>query len=138
MSNPEVSPKELKGLELEADTVVRELAAAWERNDADALVGMFAGDAVYHNVPMPALHGTAAIREFIEGFLKMMTSIQFEVHQQLVSGGVVMNERTDTIVFKNGKRVELPVCGVYEVKGGRIQSWSDYADLAQFVGAMSD
>jgi limonene-1,2-epoxide hydrolase len=41
---------------------------------------------------------------------------------------VVMNERTDHITL-NGRPVVLPICGTFEIEGGRIRAWREYFDL---------
>ena len=43
-----------------------------------------------------------------------------------------MNERTDILVM-DGKRVELPVMGVFELEGGKIRGWRDYFDMSAFA-----
>ena len=116
------------------DTLVRQFCAAWANSDAAELSEYFADDAVYHNVPMDPCEGKAAIKEFLEGFFTGMgAQITFEIHHQVTAGGLVMNERTDTIVM-GGNTTALPVAGVFEVADGRIQRWSDYFDLGQFTG----
>jgi limonene-1,2-epoxide hydrolase len=107
---------------------------AWNSLDLDAVMDHFTEDASYANVPMgPPNVGKAAIRGFIEGFLSDTTEINFIVHQQVEgSDGVVMNERTDVLVM-DGKRVELPVMGVFEFRGGKISAWRDYFDMAGFA-----
>jgi len=37
----------------------------------------------------------------------------------------------------NGKHVELPVAGVFEIQGGKIAKWRDYFDLQSFTKQMS-
>jgi|TARA_R110002073_G_scaffold335568_3_gene527911 limonene-1,2-epoxide hydrolase len=107
---------------------------AWNSLDLDAVMDHFTEDASYANVPMgPPNVGKAAIRAFIEGFLSDTTEINFIVHQQVEgSDGVVMNERTDVLVM-DGKRVELPVMGVFEFRDGKISAWRDYFDMAGFA-----
>ena len=46
---------------------------------------------------------------------------------------MVLNERTDYINTGDGQ-LALPVCGVFEVRDGRIARWSDYFDMGQFAG----
>ncbi len=118
----------------DADAVVREFCEAWGRGDADEIASYFAEDAVYHNVPMEPLVGKAAIKEFLEGFFSGFGAVVFETHLQVVSGNVVMNERTDTIQLPDGP-VDLPVCGVFDLDDhGKITRWSDYFDAAKLTG----
>lgn len=118
-----------------ATETVSGLMEAWKTLDIDNIMGFFADDAVYTNIPMePANSGKAEIRAFIEGFLGMVTAIEFVVHHQLEgANGVVMNERTDKLCL-DGKKVDLPVMGVFEVRDGQIIAWRDYFDMKQFTG----
>ena len=114
-----------------SDTIDR-FMQAWGSRDLDAIMAYFAEDAAYANVPMGPPHvGKSAIREFIQGFIGSATEINFIVHNQVASEAVVMNERTDILAY-DGKRVELPVMGVFELEGGKIRAWRDYFDMAQF------
>jgi len=121
---------------MDADKIVRDFCAAWDRSDLEAIMEAFAEDAVYHNIPMAPCRGKDEIRQFIGGLVGgMASSIAFDIRVQVVAGSTVMNERVDTLVM--GERtVELPVCGVFELTPeGKIQAWRDYFDAAQFAGA---
>lgn len=102
--------------------------AAWERRDTAFILDSFTEDAVYHSVPLTPIVGKAAIEEWVRGF-EAVPAGRIEVRNQLASGSVVMNERTDYITL-NGKPVTLPICGVFEMDGGRIRAWREYFDLA--------
>jgi limonene-1,2-epoxide hydrolase len=108
---------------------------AWNALDVDAVMSFFTEDAEYANVPMgPPNVGVEAIRAFIDGFMGMTTEINFVVHNQVEgANGVVMNERTDSLVM-NGNRVDLPVMGVFEFENGKIKAWRDYFDMSAFAG----
>ena len=116
------------------DALVTQFCEAWPRMDADELASYFTDDGVYHNIPMAAAVGRAAVLELLKGLGAMISAIRFEVHRQVTNGGIVMNERTDHITM--GDRViALPVVGVFEIDNGRIRAWRDYFDMAQFSGA---
>jgi limonene-1,2-epoxide hydrolase len=114
--------------------IIDNFMKAWGALDLEAVMDQFTEDAVYANVPMgPPNVGKPAIRAFIEGFLGSTTEINFIVHHQVEgASGIVMNERTDILVMA-GNRVELPVMGVFEFKGGKISAWRDYFDMAAFA-----
>ncbi|MGH0029365.1 MAG: limonene-1,2-epoxide hydrolase family protein [Myxococcota bacterium] len=124
---------------MDADEVVRDFCAAWDRADLDAIMGAFTEDAVYHNIPMAPCKGKEEIRRFIGGmFAGMVKSVHFEILKQLVDGRTVMNERVDTLVMGD-REVALPVCGVFELTAdGKISAWRDYFDAAQFAGQGGD
>ena len=54
--------------------------------------------------------------------------VSLNVLHQVASDDVVMNERLDSITL-NGKPVELPIMGVFEIEDGRIKAWREYFDL---------
>src|SRR4051812_37101966 len=109
--------------------LVRDFCDAWTRRDADELLGYFTEDAIYHNIPMPAVSGKAAIRDVFGLFLPPSEKIEFEMINLAVCDSVVFTERIDRFVIA-GRNVELPVAGVFEIEGGRIKAWRDYFDFA--------
>ncbi len=121
---------------MDAEKIVREFCAAWGRADLDHIMGAFTDDAVYHNIPMPALKGRAEIENFIKGlFATNSDGVDFDIKHQVTSGAVVLNERVDSMTIGD-KGVALPVCGVFELTSdGKISAWRDYFDMAQFTGA---
>jgi limonene-1,2-epoxide hydrolase len=110
------------------DALVRDFLAAWERRDTDHIVDCFADDGVYHSIPLTPIVGKQAIREFVAGFADVPPG-RLEIHHQVASGKVVMNERTDYITI-NGVPVTLRICGVFEIEDGRIKAWREYFDVA--------
>ncbi len=120
----------------ESEKLVADFINAWPRRNVDELLGFFTDDAVYHNIPMDPARGKAAIRAVINSFLPMARSVEFKVLNSVSAGNVVMNERVD-IFDLDGKKVELPVAGVFEVRGGRISAWRDYFDLAMWTKQMA-
>jgi limonene-1,2-epoxide hydrolase len=111
---------------------VRAFIAAWKRNDLDEIMGFFADECVYHNMPVEPVRGLEAIRAVIKGFSSMASRVEWVLHQIAESeSGVVLTERTDRFEI-GGRWVELPVMGSFELAGGRITAWRDYFDLAQF------
>jgi limonene-1,2-epoxide hydrolase len=123
--------------EASADAVVTEFCTLWSQPDPEKLADWFTEDAVYHNIPMPPAEGRQAIKEFIAGFVAAVDGIDFQVHRQLSTGNVVMNERTDVMRFTNGSELPLPVMGVFEVRDGKIAVWRDYFDMATVTAAFS-
>ena len=117
--------------------LVSEFCKLWASPNPEELAGYFTEDAVYHNIPMAAVQGREAIKEFIAGFLAAFDGIDFQIHRQVSDGAVVMNERTDVMHRKGGGEVPLPVMGVFEVVDGKIAAWRDYFDMAAITSAFS-
>lgn len=113
-------------------SIVSAFCQAFARRDVDEILSFFTDDAVYHNMPMPAVQGKAAIKSVLDMFVKPSQSIEFAMLNTAASGDIVFTERIDK--FQMGeKRVELPVCGVFEVRGGKIAAWRDYFDMATWT-----
>lgn len=115
-------------LEASNDAMIRDFLTAWERRDTEHIVDRFADDGVYHSIPLEPIVGKTAIRDFVAGFADVPPG-RLQVHHQVASGNIVMNERTDYITI-NGTAVTLPICGVFEIEEGRIKAWREYFDLS--------
>lgn len=117
-----------------AEETVVAFLQAWPRGDIDELMGFFAADAVYHNIPVPPACGAPAIREAFLGFAGLMDSIEIENLNVASSGDVVFTERIDRFFWKD-KVLDLPVAGVFEVRGGKIVAHRDYFDYRTWLDA---
>lgn len=116
----------------ENEKVVREFCAAWSRRDIEELLGFFTTDAVYHNMPLAPVHGREAIRQVFQMFVPPAEKIDWEVLHVACAGPVVFTERVDRFVI-GGKSVELPVAGIFELRGGKIAAWRDYFDMQTWM-----
>jgi limonene-1,2-epoxide hydrolase len=124
------------GAEEDAERVVRDFCATFEKHDAEALRPFFTDDVVYHNIPMDPAVGADAAVAFIAGFFAMCESMVIETLHLAVRGNVVLTERVDT--FTVGQIVApLPVMGTFEIRDGKISAWRDYFDLTQITKALS-
>ena len=119
---------------MSATKVVLDFLDAWPRGDIDVLMTYFADDAVYHNIPVPAAAGAPAIREAFLAFAKLMDSIEIVNLNVAAEGPVVFTERIDRFRWGN-RMLELPVAGVFEVRGGRITAHRDYFDYRTWLDA---
>lgn len=111
---------------------------AWNRRDLDAIMGFFAEDAFYHNIPMVPLRGRSAIRAGLEKFVGMAREIDWITHQIAeTADGAVLSERTDRFLIGESW-LEIGVMGVMQFDGaGQITIWKDYFDLGQFQAQMA-
>ena len=109
------------------DQLVRQFVAAWEQRDSDFIIGCLTEDAVYHSMPLSPIVGKEAIADWVRRFEGVQPG-RLEVHHQIATGDIVMNERTDRILL-NGHPVTLPITGVFEIHDGRIRAWREYFDL---------
>ena len=105
---------------------------AWRERNLDHLLSFFASDAVYHNVPVAPIVGQAAIRDIFAAFLREFRTASLDVVTAVAEPGLVIAERIDRFESNSGRRIELPVTGVFVLAGGKIARFSDYFDLASF------
>jgi limonene-1,2-epoxide hydrolase len=112
--------------------LVQSFCDAFSRRDPEEILSFFTEDAVYHNIPMPAMTGKAAIRNVLYMFLKPSQSAVFAMLHIAGSGDVVHTERIDRFEIA-GKKIELPVAGVFEIQDGKIAAWRDYFDMATWT-----
>ncbi|MBI2913185.1 MAG: nuclear transport factor 2 family protein [Chloroflexi bacterium] len=112
--------------------LIERFCQAFKRKNPDEILAFFTDDAVYHNMPLAPARGNAGIRNVLEMFLKPSRSVEFVILNIAASGDVVLTERVDKFAME-GRNVELPVAGVFEVKGGKIAAWRDYFDMATWT-----
>jgi limonene-1,2-epoxide hydrolase len=119
----------------ENEKLVTDFCVSWSRKNVEDILSYLTDDIFYHNIPMEPMVGKAAVRKFVEPFLKDAQSAVFEIKHTTSAGNVVMNERVDRFVM-GPKKIELPVAGVFEIRGGKISAWRDYFDLTSFTKQM--
>lgn len=109
--------------------------AALQDQDIDAAGAVLDEHLVYQNVGFPTIRGRARAMKLFRG---MEGRARFEVktHRIAVNGSTVLTERTDALVFGR-VRLQFWVCGVFEVKDGRITLWRDYFDMFDFTKALA-
>ena len=117
------------------ETTIRNFIGAWSNLDTDELVAYFTEDGTYHNMPMQAVSGHQALREFINGFMANWEKTDWEILNLVSAGNIVVAERVDRTVAA-GKTVDLPCCGVFEMRDGKIAVWRDYFDITTYVNAL--
>jgi len=103
------------------------LLSSLQASDADGAGAVLDENLVYQNVGFPTIHGRARA---VKLFRAMEGRVGFEVkiHRIAVNGSSVLTERTDVLQFGR-LRLQFWVCGVFEVKNGRITLWRDYFDM---------
>ena len=118
-----------------AEKVVNDFIAAVGRKDQDAAMALVAEDCYYDNVPVGDMRGHEKMLEVLGPMFRSKGPVEFEIHRQIATGNTVMNERTDRFEMK-GKKVALPVMGVFEVENDKITFWRDYFDNGMFMKAL--
>lgn len=117
----------------ENDDLIRRFVQEFDAPAAnpEAMGKYFTEDAVYHNIPVTPVVGRAAIVAALAGINQMARPAGWEIRWQVANERVVMNERVDRFT-RDGKAIELPVTGVFEIRDGKIAAWRDYFDMAMW------
>lgn len=97
-------------------------------SEVDAAVDLLAEDVVYENVSLPTIRGRERVRRTFHA-MQGLRGAGFEVYVRAVSnnGGTVLTERTD-VLFWGTFRMQIWVCGRFDVNDGKIVLWRDYFD----------
>jgi limonene-1,2-epoxide hydrolase len=100
--------------------------------EIDAAADVLAADVAYTNVSLPTIHGRERARRLARATLGL-ESVDFEVYLHAISarGRTVMTERTDVLIF-GPVRIQIWVCGRFDVEDGEIVLWRDYFDWLNF------
>lgn len=111
-----------------ATDLVRRVFDLFEAGDVDAAVQYFAPDVKYINASLPTIRGRERVRQvFTRMFGLPGAGFKVYIHSISQSGDTVLTERTDVLIFGR-VRVQLWVCGRFDVVGGQIVLWKDYFD----------
>jgi limonene-1,2-epoxide hydrolase len=120
------------------EQIVLDFSAAFARKDVTFIMGAMTDDIIYANVPIPAMHGKEAVRQFLAPSLNKTDKLEFVMVNiaTAADGRTVMTERID--VFTYGKQqVSIPLMGIFVLRGELIAEWRDYADIGTFVKQMA-
>ncbi len=114
-----------------AETVKRFLDIMMKKDYGKGLA-LVAPDVEYDNVPIGKVAGPEGIRAVLEPFFDPTITNEYKVIRELTNGETVILERLDRHLLESGW-VELPVTGIFEVKGGKIALWRDYFDAPTLI-----
>jgi limonene-1,2-epoxide hydrolase len=118
------------------EEIVNEFMARIVRMDLDGACALVSDDIEYDNVPMGKVYGPDGIKSFLGPMVDSLDEVDWVIHRQAAAGSLVLNERTDRF-GKDGKWMELPVAGVFEIRDGRIVLWRDYFDMATMTDQLT-
>lgn len=123
--------------------IVGEFLSAWEGETYSQLRGAYddflSDDCVYENSGLPTCEGRAAALAFIDGIqaLTDIQSITAEIRGLAAAGDLVFSERIDHHFDSKGVENLTPsICGVMELRGGKIVAWRDYFDAGALLAAL--
>ncbi len=113
-----------------SEQVVLDFVSAWTRMDFDAITNALTDNIHYHNIPMQPIIGKPAVTKYLRSAWTF-DDCEWRMVNLACDGNTVLTERVDDFRFA-GKRVSLPVMGVFVVEGTQISVWRDYFDLADY------
>jgi len=114
--------------------VVETFLYALRDKDFDAADEVLDDDLVYQNVGLPTIRGRQRTLKLLRGLSRPSAGFDVKIHRIASEGSAVLTERTDVLIF-GPFQAHFWVCGVFEVRDGRITLWRDYFDFLDMVKA---
>jgi len=106
--------------------LVNDFCASWATRDLKQVFPRFAATGVYRmSETTPPVVGPAGITERLGSWMQSSDRITFEILDTFAKGPMVINHRIDTFASKT-RPLTWEGVGVFFVKDGKIQEWSDY------------
>lgn len=106
--------------------LVTDFCASWSTRDLKQVFPRFAAAGVYRmSETTPAVAGQAGLTERLGSWMQTSDRITFKILDTFASGPIVINHRIDTFESKT-RPLTWEGVGVFFVKDGKIQEWSDY------------
>jgi limonene-1,2-epoxide hydrolase len=113
--------------------IVEGFLYAMRDKDFDAMDAALDDDVVYQNVGLPIIRGRRRTVTFLQrGLSRPSAGFDVKIHRIATEGSAVLTERTDVIIF-GPFQPQFWVCGVFEVRDGRITLWRDYFDFLDIL-----
>ncbi len=116
-------------LEIENERIVTQFCLDWATRDAAHLAEYLADDVVYQMFEgNPDIIGKAAFIKTLDGFLKNLQAVEWEITRTYSVGELVINERIDHFIGADeSKSMHFAIAGWFLVRDGKIKIWRDYA-----------
>ncbi|MEU1515198.1 limonene-1,2-epoxide hydrolase family protein [Streptomyces sp. NPDC005811] len=96
-------------------------------NPEEILYSSIAPDGVVRTAHvLPPTVGPEGCREQIFQHLKSTDRVDVKIHDTFAEGPIVVNIRTDIVQSEDKPDQPFPLVGVFYLKDGRIQEWTDY------------
>ena len=115
--------------------VVEGFLYALQDEDLDSVAAVLDENIVYQNVGLPIINGRQRVLNLLRRGLDMRSAgFEVKIHRIAAEGTSVLTERTDALIF-GAFRAQFWVCGVFEVRNGKITLWRDYFDFLDILKA---
>ena len=116
--------------------LVRRFLDLLEAGDVDGATSLMATDVDYMNVSLPTIRGRDRVRRALTRALAVRGA-GFEAYIHTIStdgDATVLTERTDVLIV-GPVRIQIWVCGRFDVRNGQIVLWKDYFDWGNVAAA---
>jgi limonene-1,2-epoxide hydrolase len=107
--------------------VVERFLDLLQRGELDGAMQLLSAEVVYENVSLPTVHGRERVRRLFRSGHQRGGGFEVYIHAISADGPSVLTERTDVLKL-GGFRVQLWVCGRFDVHEGQIVLWRDHFD----------
>ncbi|MDP7093670.1 MAG: limonene-1,2-epoxide hydrolase family protein [Gammaproteobacteria bacterium] len=129
-------------LEIENERIVTQFCLDWSTRDASLLANYLADDIQYQMFEgRPDIVGREAFIKELDGFLKNMKEVKWEILRTYSIGELVINDRIDHFVGEDESRsMHFSIAGYFLVRDGKIKIWKDYGipgGISQVGGAFT-
>jgi len=118
---------------VENTRVVEVFLESLQQRDYDTADAALADDIVYHNVGVSVIRGRGRTMKLFRSMPEWMR-FEVKIHRIAADDVNVLTERTDALEF-GPLRLQFWVCGVFEVRDGKITLWRDYFDMFDMAKA---
>lgn len=107
---------------------------ALTNGDAEGAAKLCTEDLEFENVPLdpPVQRGRDRILAGLTHLVRHCSLVQWDIPRQIEQGDVVVNERVDRFVFRDGTDLSVPVVGIFTLRDGLICHWRDYYDYSMW------
>jgi limonene-1,2-epoxide hydrolase len=113
--------------------VVRRFLLLLEDGHIEAATDLLAEDVEYMNASLPTIRGRERTRRALTmAFGRPRAGFEVYFHAISADGPTVLTERTDVLIF-GPVRIQIWVCGRFDVEDGEIVRWKDYFDWGDTV-----
>lgn len=112
--------------------ILRQVIAAWQAKDVEAVMAHMADDIVWHYAApgLPPVRGKEKAGKLLARFQQDMHGINWRIFHHAETEDRLFIEGVDDYTTTDGKRVATPYAGVLDFRGDLIIGWRDYVDLA--------
>lgn len=120
-------------LSTQADiAIVEKFLYSLRDKDLDTAESLLDENVLYQNVGYSSIRGRRRTMKLFAAMKRPSMGFDVKFHRSVADSTSVINERTDVITI-GPVRMQFWVCGVFEVRDGRITLWRDYFDLFDFT-----